>query len=56
MKNGKKGKLMAKPIEATPVLRGEDLINFVESLKKTDTKASREKRKSALTLLKKVRK
>jgi hypothetical protein len=52
----RKIKLMAKPIEATPILRGYDLTNFVASLTKTDSKASKTKRKNALALLKNVKK
>lgn len=47
---------MAKPIEATPVLRGKDLVNFAQSLAKTESQASVEKRASARSLLKRVTK
>lgn len=47
-------KLMAKPIEATPVLRGQDLVNFAKSLTKKDSTVSRQKRKSALEMLRKA--
>lgn len=50
------GKLMAKPIEATPILKGEDLVNFVKSLGKKDTPVSKRRRSSALSLLQKVSK
>lgn len=53
MKKGE-GKLMAKPIESTPVLKGKDLINFAQSLKKEDTAKSLSVRKAALSLLEKV--
>jgi len=37
-------KIMAKPIEATPILKGKDLIELVKDLKRPDTnKARREK-------------
>jgi hypothetical protein len=52
----KEDKLMAKPIESTPVLRGRDLVNFVHSLGKKDSAESMSKRQSALSLLKRVRK
>lgn len=45
---------MAKPIEATPILKGQDLLNFAMSLKKKDTAASIEKRQSALEMLRKA--
>ncbi|WP_170211234.1 hypothetical protein [Robertmurraya siralis] len=45
---------MAKPIEATPVLKGKDLINFTMSLKKKDSLKSKQKRQSALEMLKKA--
>lgn len=47
-------KLMAKPIEATPVLSGIDLVNFAKSLTKKDSNASKQKRKSALEMLRKA--
>lgn len=47
-------KLMAKPIEATPILKGQDLFNFAKSLSKKDTLRSQEKRKSALSMLRKA--
>jgi hypothetical protein len=49
-------KLMAKPIEATPVLRGDDLVTFAKSLSKTASPASVAKRASARSLLKRVTK
>ncbi|MDF2922158.1 MAG: hypothetical protein K0R57_1072 [Paenibacillaceae bacterium] len=49
-------KLMAKPIKATPVLKGQDLIDLVQSLSKKDSADSQAKRKSALASLRKVRK
>jgi hypothetical protein len=52
----KEDKLMAKPIESTPVLKGQDLIDFVHSLAKKDSEQSNAKRQSALTLLKRIRK
>jgi hypothetical protein len=54
----KEGKieLMAKPIEATPVLKGQDLVDFVKSLSNKETPQSVARRKSALTLLKQVKK
>ncbi|KKM12629.1 hypothetical protein SY88_02590 [Clostridiales bacterium PH28_bin88] len=37
-------KIMAKPIEATPILKGKDLVELVKDLKRPDTnKARREK-------------
>ncbi|MED1599771.1 hypothetical protein [Alkalihalophilus marmarensis] len=45
---------MAKPIEATPILKGQDLFNFAKSLSKKDTLRSQEKRKSALSMLRKA--
>jgi hypothetical protein len=51
----RKIKLMAKPIEATPILKGSDLANFVTSLTKPDSKESEIKRKNALSLLKNVK-
>lgn len=45
---------MAKPIEVTPVLRGQDLVNFAMSLNKKDTLASKQKRQSALEMLRKA--
>ena len=50
------GKLMAKPIEATPILKGQDLMNFAKALKKKDSESSRKRRNSALSLLRKVSK
>ena len=47
---------MAKPIEATPVLKGQDLVNFTKALAKKDSKVSLEKRKSALAMLRKATK
>ncbi|MEW9697591.1 hypothetical protein [Paenibacillus sp. SI8] len=52
----RKIKLMAKPIDATPILKGQDLVDFVNSLSKRDSKESAAKRKSALSLLKRVKK
>lgn len=48
------GELMAKPIEATPVLKGQDLVNFAMSLKKKDSVVSKQKRISALEMLRKA--
>ncbi|MBN9655975.1 hypothetical protein J0K78_16995 [Halobacillus sp. GSS1] len=45
---------MAKPIEATPVLKGEDLKNFVKTLNKKDTEYSKQRRNSALSLLQRI--
>ncbi|MED1471785.1 hypothetical protein [Bacillus salipaludis] len=45
---------MAKPIEATPVLRGQDLVNFAMSLKKKDSVESKQKRLSALDMLRRA--
>lgn len=45
---------MAKPIDATPILRGEDLIQFVKGLQKKDSPSSQEKRKAALEMLRKA--
>ncbi len=46
----KKGvELMASPIAATPVLKGKDLVNLVNDLKKPDKGKS--KRKLALEML-----
>jgi hypothetical protein len=47
---------MAKPIEATPVLKGLDLISFVASLGRKDSTESKQRRKSASSLLSKVKK
>lgn len=52
----KEDKYMAKPIEATPILKGIDLKNFVQALKTSDSAASLEKRKNAFKLLKKATK
>lgn len=52
----KEDKYMAKPIEATPTLKGIDLKNFVQALKISDSTASLEKRKNAFELLNKARK
>jgi len=42
-------KLMAAPITSTPVLKGKDLVDLVEDLKKPDT--NKERRKKALKAL-----
>ncbi|WP_410514291.1 hypothetical protein PaeBR_07780 [Paenibacillus sp. BR2-3] len=55
-KNEGKIKLMAKPIEATPILKGMDLTEFVNSLSRKDSQASKQRRQSALSLLNKVKK
>lgn len=49
-------KFMAKPIEATPILKGRDLVEFSRALQKKDSPASKKRRQSALSLLKKVSK
>lgn len=48
------GNLMAKPIAATPELRGQDLANFVHDLKRPDR--NQELRASALQDLRRVTK
>lgn len=55
-KDNGRSKFMAKPIEATPILRGEDLVKFAESLQKQDSPVSKEKRQSALSMLRKATK
>ncbi len=40
---------MAKPIEATPILRGQDLLNLVKDAQRPDR--GKEKRKIARDLL-----
>ncbi|GAB6422730.1 hypothetical protein bcgnr5372_26260 [Bacillus luti] len=49
-------KLIAKPIGETPVLKGQDLANLVNSLAKKDNDISKQRRSSALSLLHKVSK
>jgi len=46
--------LMAAPITSTPVLKGKDLVNLVEDLKKPDT--NKDRRKKALEALQTVSK
>lgn len=55
-KKGRKVSLVAKPIEATPVLKGNDLASLVQSLYKKDSQESKLRRQSAFASLKKVRK
>lgn len=55
-KENREGNLMAKPIEATPVLRGQDLVHFANALKKKDSEQSRKRRKSALSLVQSISK
>ena len=51
----KKGvKYMASPIEATPVLKGNDLKSLIEDLKKPDL--GRERRKKGLQVLRAISK
>lgn len=50
----KEVKFMASPIEATPILKGKDLVDLANDLKKTDTNKNR--RIKALKLLLKVTK
>lgn len=45
----------AKSIENTPVLKGGDLINFVASLGRKDSAESKQRRKSALSFLSRVK-
>jgi hypothetical protein len=47
---------MAKPIEATPVLKGKDLVDFVQTLTKKPSIESIHHRKSAQALLRKATK
>jgi hypothetical protein len=47
---------LSKPIEATPILKGQDLVEFSKALQKMDSPASKKRRQSALSLLKKVSK
>ncbi|WP_418792152.1 hypothetical protein [Phosphitispora sp. TUW77] len=42
-------KLMAKPIEATPVLKGKDLVDLVKDLQRPDI--NKHRRSKALKLL-----
>jgi len=56
MRDKEEKKFMAKPIEATPILKGSDLVNFSKALNKQDSQESRARRKSALTLLRSVTK
>lgn len=45
----KEVKLMATPIEATPILKGKDLVDLVKDLRRPDTNKAR--RNKALKLL-----
>lgn len=48
---------MAKPIEATPVLRGEDAVEFLKSIEhKKPTDENKRRRKAAVSLLRKAMK
>ncbi|HUW64823.1 MAG TPA: hypothetical protein VMW83_09015 [Spirochaetia bacterium] len=47
---------MSVPIQSTPILRGKDLVDLVNDLKKTDTPANKERRRRALKLLEAVSK
>ena len=49
---GKEVRLMAKPIESTPVMAGDDLKQLLEDVKKPDL--GRENRKAARELLRKL--
>lgn len=46
--------LMAAPITSTPVLKGKDLVDLVEDLKRPDT--NKDRRKKALKALQTVSK
>jgi hypothetical protein len=46
---------MKTQIAATPTLKGPDLVNFVTSLAKMDSKESKTRRGNALSLLKSVK-
>lgn len=46
--------LMAAPITSTPVLKGKDLVDLVEELKKPDM--NKERRKKALKALRTISK
>ncbi|MFZ3130620.1 MAG: hypothetical protein WA125_05820 [Desulfosporosinus sp.] len=46
--------LMAVPITSTPVLKGKDLVDLVEELKKPDT--NKDRRKKALKALQTISK
>ncbi len=50
----KEVKLMASPIEATPILKGKDLVDLVKDLKRPDT--NKDRRTKALKLLHNVMK
>lgn len=45
---------MASPIEATPILRGKDLVDLVKDLEKPDR--GKQDRQEALQVLRKIRK
>lgn len=48
----KEVRLMAKPIPSTPDLKGQDLVNLINDLKRPDT--AKEMRKKAVASLKLV--
>jgi hypothetical protein len=50
----KEDKLVASPIQATPVLRGQDLVDLVNDFKRPDT--NKEERQRALKILKSISK
>ena len=57
MAKGRRNSLMAKPIEATPVLRGEDAVEFLKSIEhKKPTDENKRRRKEAVSLLRKAMK
>ncbi len=43
---------MAKPIEATPILKGQDLVDLVNDIKRTDR--NKRRRTEALEALRKI--